>query len=650
MADLFSIPFKRTLQFSLKDAISQVIDSKFYQTAASVTNDLILLEKYRDILSHLDVSIQDLQELIKYYLSLKAISVKLPDDQIEFTWFNTLGLKSSGLTRNSLKFEILNVLYNIGAMYSLLSVSNNLSSNDGLKESCRLFKLAAGCFQRIYDEEVKTGFTFFDENTLQSLIHLMLAEAQEMVWKKAYFDDKERHSILSRLALQVSIFYEDASRYANRSPLIRTDWIKGMTFKSKYYTAVSYYRSALLQIEKQNFAQAICDLTHALSILKKMTLNDSLVEWKIDMQNLLETTERDNDLIYLQASVQKVSPIKPAVIVQPEFFKEIDMKDNEMFKNLLPVDVIESCSAFSERVENYVNENITNPLKAMNKILLENISFSGVFESMYITEQEWDSYEASLKDLNEIRNYITSKLKSLRNTINHEIDENEEMIRKHGQIRWKVESIDDGIRGYLSDLERIENYALDGQRIDTETEHLFGTLDHDLVTNVTKAPESNNPVLKEVFSLLKQRKEYIRVAERKIIENKLLPKIISYYKKTGSIDFEPVYQEYIRVFDEDLNTVQKEKAKNIEILSQISNGVQQQAKVSRVDPLTLYMEELKHSSRILSEVKQNITSGKKFYDDLVKAIQAKEERINDYIIKRKNEREIMDRVLEEKMG
>ena len=158
-----------------------------------------------------------MEELISYYLVLKTLSKKFPDDQIGFTWFNTLGFKSSGMTKNSLKFEMYNVLYNIGAMNSLLAVDLYEESNKGIKEACKTSKLAAGCFQYILDADTEENLKFFEDYTLRSLVSMMLAQAQEMVWRKALNDDDQRHSLLSRLALQIALFYETSSRNANIS-------------------------------------------------------------------------------------------------------------------------------------------------------------------------------------------------------------------------------------------------------------------------------------------------------------------------------------------------------------------------------------------------------------------------------------------------
>ncbi|CDO93053.1 unnamed protein product [Kluyveromyces dobzhanskii CBS 2104] len=528
MDDVFAIPCKRALQISLKDALTAVIDNTFYQTATSVENDLTLLDKYRDVLFHFDVCEADLNKLKQYYMALRAIAVKLPDDQVEFTWFNTLGLKSSGMTRNSLCFEINNVLYNIGAMYSSLAVEQNLGTAEGLKESFSLFKLAAGCFQYIYDKEIDNLFKFFDEYTLSALISMMLAQAQQMVWKKAYFDDKERHSILSRLALQVALFYQTASKNANSSPYIRTDWVKSLTSKSQYFMAVAYYRSALQQLKKQNYAQSVCDLQHTLTWIKKLSLDDELIEWRKEIQLLLSTTERDNDLIYLQPSVNTPSVIKPAIMAQADLFDDIEKKDSVIFKNLLPIDVLESCNAFNERVNSFVEEHIKNPLEAMNKILLEALPQSLDCNSYYISEQEWISYTASLEDLEQLRTHVQNELHAAKSMLRKDINENEQMLREHGLLRWNIPSKDETTESLLADLDKINDYIQNGQKVDADTVALFKTLDHDLVTNTRKPPESNHPLSREISSVLKERKDHILRAERKIIENRILPKIVSF--------------------------------------------------------------------------------------------------------------------------
>ena len=70
---------------------------------------------------------------------------------------------------------------------------------------------------------------------LQTLINLMLAQAQECVWQKAAMDQL-RDGTIARLALQVASFYEAAYELASNSAIqtvYSKSWIVHMQIWSR---------------------------------------------------------------------------------------------------------------------------------------------------------------------------------------------------------------------------------------------------------------------------------------------------------------------------------------------------------------------------------------------------------------------------------
>jgi programmed cell death 6-interacting protein len=90
---------------------------------------------------------------------------------------------------NSLAFEKLCVLFNIAAMMSQVAGNQDLDVDDGLKVSMKYFQLASGTFQHIKDHVLSVipqGPTpDFTQDTLDALVALMLAQAQEVCFMKA---------------------------------------------------------------------------------------------------------------------------------------------------------------------------------------------------------------------------------------------------------------------------------------------------------------------------------------------------------------------------------------------------------------------------------------------------------------------------------
>jgi programmed cell death 6-interacting protein len=61
---------------------------------------------------------------------------------VNFTWHLALGTEGP-MTQRNLKFKLLNILYNLAALYSQLVASANRGSADELKSACNNFCLAA---------------------------------------------------------------------------------------------------------------------------------------------------------------------------------------------------------------------------------------------------------------------------------------------------------------------------------------------------------------------------------------------------------------------------------------------------------------------------------------------------------------------------
>lgn len=636
---LLGVPFRRTLQLNLNEGLRRLIDSNFFQTANYFEKDLTKIDVLRDHLFHCDVTEKDLRELISYYLSLKGLAVKFPDDQIEFTWFNTLGHKSAGLTKNSIQYEIFNVLYNIGSMYSLLGIESYQEVGDGLKKACRLFQYAAGCFQRIYDYDLVGDKQLFERNMLLCLVSTMLAQAQEVVWMKALRDTPEKHSMLSKLAIGVASLYEEAASCGNRSAVIRTDWVKHMENKRYYFMAVAYYRSAYQVIDARKYSQGIMDLKFCLSWISKISREANLDQWREEVEKLLKTTERDNDLIYLQPEVNIPSKVVSALMVKAEYFNDIDKVDENIFSSLLPIEIMETTAAFNERIQNYVEKYISKPLEALNKLLIETLSGQGdSFPTPFLSSEPWEIYVQSFDDIEHLQNYVVENFRQTKIMLDSDLDCNEIMIKKYGNNKWKIDSLPLEAENLHEKLKKVETYIMDGENINKKTRELFDSLDQDFIHQRKDIPPSSEPRVTEIENLINERKNYILSTEKKTLKNRLLPKIVDFYKKTGSTDFEALYQEHLKMFKEDLVYVQQQKTKNKELVENFNSNDLPLGKIKRLDPRDLYFEELKYTAQVLSEVKENICSGKNYYQDLITNIDNIKMDVKEFVKRRTAER------------
>ncbi|AGO14138.1 AaceriAER342Cp [[Ashbya] aceris (nom. inval.)] len=631
MCQLLAIPLKMTLQVDMQGQLAAIIDSTFYQVSSVFSDDLATVSNMRDrSLLEADASAANLEALQDYCKAVFALIDKFPDRQIEFTWFETLGHKAYGKTSNLWKFELLNVIYNIGAVQSLLASS---LGNDELKEACRYLQESAGCFQYILSAMDGELEALFDEKTIKAVLNLMLAQAQECCWARA-LRDSMKHSPIARLALQVSNFYEEAHRFARISPIIRTKMVKCINEKSYYFAAVAYYRQALYFEEKQQYGNAVRSLNEAQEKVRGAGKGPEVVLFEKELNDTLNTIQRDNDLIYLQHVPSQCPAVNPVSMVKPIQIEILTagMQNSLLFKNLLPIDVIDSSAAFNIRQDKYVEDYVKSPLVALNKILHSSLPENEALPGMkHLTKEEFDIYAKTLADLNNFSSQLSERLRVVKSLIDG-------ATTRQGTDTTDHPNHDDSeaiIEKYNKRLMALQGYLRQGEEITRETTQIFETIDRDLLTTKLQLAATNNPTMRKVETLTKERYDYIAEVEKKSLQNRILPKLVSYYKETGSLDFEPIFQEHLKIFKNDIEYVQLGKKRNAELISELNADEEEEGgKIRRLSPRDIQIQDFKHSLHLLEQVKENIEEGQVFYEDLKESIGSLHEDVTEFLNKK----------------
>lgn len=147
-----------------------------------------------------------------------------------------------------------------------------------------------------------------DDATLESLEHLLLAQAQECFWQKAVKDGLKDASI-AKLAAKVSDFYMQAGDLGVKSDSISSEWIHHMFAKHHHFAAAAQYRAARDSLEKRSYGEEVARLKGALTCveeglkearyLNKVVLAD-MNGLRNKIQEDLKRAEKDNDMIYLR--------------------------------------------------------------------------------------------------------------------------------------------------------------------------------------------------------------------------------------------------------------------------------------------------------------------------------------------------------------
>ncbi|KAL2256511.1 hypothetical protein VTK26DRAFT_1559 [Humicola hyalothermophila] len=403
-SNILSLPFRKSTQISLASSIRQYISKKYDQHPEMFRHDLEVIDSLRrDAVNVREPHPSGIKKLQVYAGQLVWVGGKFPIDVgADFTWYPALGYHTEHpLVQNNLKYELLNILYNLAALYSQLAIAANRNTTEGLKTAASYFSQAAGVLSHMKTEilpelRMANPPDDMDEATLESLVQLFLAQSQECFWNKAV-NDRYKDASIAKLAARVSDLYNLAGEAAMRSEAISSAWIHHMSAKHHHFAAAAQYRAACDCLEKRKYGEEVARLADAVACadegLKECKggyINKAVVE---DLQNLkrhveevLKRAEKDNNTIYYQAVPSKselkileranmaVARVPPQVANPYDHFGDRAEFGPGLFTKLVPFSVHVAISIYEERRDRLVNNNIIAELESMTDKLHEILS------------------------------------------------------------------------------------------------------------------------------------------------------------------------------------------------------------------------------------------------------------------------------------
>lgn len=526
MSNLLPVPFKSTVNFDFGEAIKQVITAEYYQPANSFQADIGKIQALRHqvylTLNDIVTTTDGIDKLKSYYVHLSSLLLKFPSDLAEFPWYGTIGYNVTGPVKlKSITFEQINVVYNLGALFSQLAIAQSKSSEEGLKKACGYFQYAAGCFDfiiklSIRNENLGSRIQLpldLQLETLNMLKFLMLAQAQEMFWQKA-LASKLKDSVIAKLSIQVALHYNECLNFAQRSEVLRSDWLNHTKVKKFHFEAAAQYRQSIMCAANKEYGEEVARLRLALKLSKKslsfLRYTSAAVQENANSLNkilgeTLKTSEKDNDLIYLKlvAEESTLSPIQPAPMTKPLIVAELEtplkflqsanssisVQDKSygkiLFADLLPYFVIQIAQSFRERQENYVQQRIIDPINSLNSIIDRFLTERSLPASLDALNKSDELPKSLLLQIEEIKNLggtatiekslsDISKLQSQsKNTVNGarerlEIEANEDVLlrQRYGTNFWRRENSEIAANALIEELRGLETYIAQAQQGD----------------------------------------------------------------------------------------------------------------------------------------------------------------------------------------
>ncbi|KAF4119570.1 programmed cell death 6-interacting protein [Geosmithia morbida] len=445
----------------------------------------------RDAVNVREPHTSGIAKLMKYAAQLVWIGGKFPIDiGAEFSWYPALGYNTEQpLVRNNLKFELLNILYNLASLYSQLAYhthSGNGTNADALKTAANYFSLAAGVLTHMQttvlpELRMSDPPEDMDACTLGSLTNLMLAQSQECFWQKAVTDGYKDASI-AKLATRVSDLYHLAGESATKSHAVSTAWIHHVTAKHHRFAAAAQYRAACSCLERGKFGEEVARLRDALDcineglkeakikgigIAQNKIVLDDLTGLKRKVEEDLKRAEKDNDIIYLNYVPPKselqileranmaIARTPPEVADPYKFLGDKAELGPALFSRLVPFSVHVAISIYEERRDRMVNQQIIQQLETLTErihTLFESLGLPGSLQAIEkpiglpqsLVQHAEDIRQAdaiqrvrrSFVDIDKLRAVDVAIFEEGKMALASEEEEDQRLRTKYGTDRW----------------------------------------------------------------------------------------------------------------------------------------------------------------------------------------------------------------------
>lgn len=636
--NLLCIKYRLVNEAPIKDSLADIIRKDFFQPVSSFKDDLERVQLLQNSIAHAskseDSPFEWLQNrLEEYYYLVKDILVKFPENCVTFTWYDTLGYKPRQCPATGWNKEQSQLIYQMGCLFSQKACNENSFTDDGLKQACSYFKLAAGCFDVLVNEQ--SDLKFLDDNTLLCLRSLMVAEAQEVVWLKAISNATMKNSVIARLSIKVSELYQVALKYAENSDHIILDWINHFKVKIHHFQAASHYRMAIVAQDHFEYGVQVAHLKHASecctkAIQFKRYVNQNVVEDLVGLMDAVNTSyrsaEKDNDLVYLKPvphynELPEILGVSMVSIETPTFLKSRPETCKEVFKTLLPFRVIQVAQAFRERQDQFIIDKFQKPVHALSQLLntflterdlpasIDTIQKpENLPDSIVHHAQEISSYggiefiELSMDEISKLRQNCIELVVSCEERLRMEKYEDDLLRHREGSTRWNRPSSDVVSSALYSRIDRMKGYLEQGKQSDNLIGQRYFSIQDKLkvycegyellkrsipCSTHVKVDPSVGKLLSELRQLLvdvekmeANRHRFLSSIEIKSREHAILPVILNDFKRNpgkfqdpeGVIDatkFELFYEQHLKYFSSDLEYVEKLKRKQMELEEEI---------------------------------------------------------------------------------
>ncbi|CDQ69729.1 unnamed protein product [Oncorhynchus mykiss] len=285
---------------------------------------------------------------------------------ISFSLTRTEIFSGKTVTHDDISYEQACILYNLGALHSMLGAMDNRVSEEGMKVSCTHFQCSAGAFSYLRDHFSHNFSVDMSHQILNLNINLMLGQAQECLLEKSMLDNRKSF-LVARISAQVVDYYKEACRALENSDTasmlgkIQKDWKKLVQMKISYFASIAHLHMGKQAEEQQKYGERLAYLQSSLDKLSEAIKlakgqPDSVQEaLKFTMDVIggkFNSAKKDNDFIYHETvpSLETLASVKGAPLVKalPVNPTDPSVTGPDLFAKLVPMAAHEASSLYSE--------------------------------------------------------------------------------------------------------------------------------------------------------------------------------------------------------------------------------------------------------------------------------------------------------------
>ncbi|XP_010995596.2 tyrosine-protein phosphatase non-receptor type 23 [Camelus dromedarius] len=383
------LDLKEAGDFHFQPAVKKFVLKNYGENPEAYNEELKKLELLRQNAVRVPRDFEGCSVLRKYLGQLHYLQSRVPmgsgqEAAVPVTWTEIFSGKS--VAHEDIKYEQACILYNLGALHSMLGAMDKRVSEEGMKVSCTHFQCAAGAFAYLREHFPHAYSVDMSRQILTLNVNLMLGQAQECLLEKSMLDNRKSF-LVARISAQVVDYYKEACRAlenpdtASLLGRIQKDWKKLVQMKIYYFAAVAHLHMGKQAEEQQKFGERVAYFQSALDKLNEAiklakgqpdTVQDALRFAMDVIGGKYNSAKKDNDFIYHEAvpALDTLQPVKGAPLVKPLPVNPTDpaVTGPDIFAKLVPMAAHEASSLYSEEKAKLLREMMAK-IEEKNEVL-----------------------------------------------------------------------------------------------------------------------------------------------------------------------------------------------------------------------------------------------------------------------------------------